>query len=123
MKADLIALQNLSAAGVDLYQVHTIRFALWFRDETLAKNAYCDLHELGMNAYVRRSPDQLGWACFAERQMVPTARELLAIREKLDVIAKKTGGQYKGWSLSPAASRNFFARLIPGKKKSSPYVS
>jgi Regulator of ribonuclease activity B len=90
-------LKQLVAAGSDLSKPHEVEFFLYFPDEERASRAYRDLAAEGYSGKVDRAAKGPGWLCFVTRQIVPSHSTMLAIRSRMEGLAKEGSGEYDGW--------------------------
>ncbi len=94
---DRLVLDQLSKAGSDLKKPHPLQFFVYFPTESGADSAAGMIREGGFIVEVDASADRSSHLCLAEKKMIPTHAELVRIRNRLNQIASKYGGQYDGW--------------------------
>jgi len=88
---------QLREAGSDLSKPHPVEFFLYFPTEEAAGRAQSRLADRGFTVEVEQAEQGPDWVALARRLMVPTEAELVQIREELNALAEREGGQYDGW--------------------------
>jgi hypothetical protein len=89
-------LKQLIAAGSDLSKPHDIEFFLYFPDEERASKAYHELAAEGYSGNVDRAATGPGWLCFVTKRIVPSHATMVAIRSRMDGLAKVGSGNMMG---------------------------
>lgn len=90
-------LKQLIAAGSDLSKPHDVEFFLYFSDEERASRAYGELTADGFAGKVDRAAKGSQWLCFVSKRIIPSHPAMVALRRRMEDLAKAGGGEYDGW--------------------------
>ena len=94
---DQLVLDQLRKAGSDLSKPHNIDLFLYFPSEASANEAAKGIEGEVDAVKVELGADKKNWLCFANKRMVPDHEKLVALRRRLDEVARKGNGVYDGW--------------------------
>lgn len=108
-RSDFVALQRLSAIGVDLSAPRPVEFLFFFRTEPSAMHVasvlgsgYTTRIEQGTvgpaNSNSKSVQHEQGYLLYAEIRMVLSATELTKLRARFSQLAVAENGVYLGWN-------------------------
>jgi len=95
--ADGKALDELARSGSDLKKLHQIDFFLRFPAQKSGERAQLRLEELAFETSIEPAKTGAGWMVQGTKRMFPVEKDLIGLREKLDVVAAEEQGAYEGW--------------------------
>lgn len=93
---DLEQLGELRRQGSRLELPHPVRAFVSFGSEQAAREALGLLGRQGFSCQVRARPDG-SWAVTAVVRLVPTPGSIARLREQVQTVAARLGGEYLGW--------------------------
>lgn len=105
LEGDALVLAALAEHGSDLRKFHSIENFLYFETDESAALAGAACDALGYRTEV--SAEALSFwkrlwrrprcVCICTKEMVPTAANIAEMREQLEAVAQRFGGEYDGW--------------------------
>jgi hypothetical protein len=97
MNPDGEVIAQLKKAGSDLTKPHPVEFYLYFPTQENAQKAGNELTEKQFTVVVQHAATGSDWLCLAKKATIPENSTLISLRDMLDKLAQKYGGQYDGW--------------------------
>jgi hypothetical protein len=100
--SDAQAYQQLKKSGSDLSKLHRLEFQLRFMSEEEVAKATASLEALAFTTMTEQDPNSANvWVVLATKVMYPVETDIVALSDKLKVIAKEGFGTYEGWRARP----------------------
>jgi hypothetical protein len=99
---DAQVIAQLAGVGSNLSKQHKIDFFFYFPTKEKAKRIAAKLHADGFSTSVEKSLSTHEYAIQAKKLMVPVESELVALREKFNILAASENGVYDGWGAEVA---------------------
>jgi hypothetical protein len=93
---DEIALKELLRASRP-GAAHLFHHYLYFPPEVASAQAANDLRRIGFTAEQQLSAYDENWLVLASHAMVPTTEAVEFVREQMEALATRFGGEYDGW--------------------------
>lgn len=103
---DKVAVDNLHALGTDTSKNHPVEFFLYFPTEWDACVAASKLMNLQFSAMVQYSEFADEWLCLATKEIKPTSKRLVELRDFMEMLAAGGNGNYDGWG-TPVMDENY----------------